>query len=371
MVRRLIFHIGDHKTGSTSIQNILAQGAFTAGGRRVLYPTSLNHNYLPALIEAEAADGRPRPGTGDRPGPARLARTIAASDADVAIISGEVFENLDPDLLHAAVERHFRGTADEIRVIAYVRPHAARLVSSFAEQVKIGWFQGSLDDFARKTRRNRRFIYHPRFSRLRALFGDAFTLRPMIREELWQGCVVHDFLATALGDRNLAVTGPTTDNSSLSVEDLAVLSMVQARLRAHGKWGRHALGWTFSRLAAARPAKGTRLRLHRALAERVAADHAADAEAMDRDFFGGRPLLRGALAAAVETASEAPVPLAPEALFAPDERRRLELMADLVAEMYARAPKGWRPHFHERRLEALFGPAADKHRADKDRAAGG
>ncbi|RMH49398.1 MAG: hypothetical protein D6688_00530, partial [Alphaproteobacteria bacterium] len=214
-----------------------------------------------------------------------------------------------------------------------------------------------------------RFIYHPRFSRLRALFGPAFTLRPMIREELWRGCVVHDFLATALGDRNLAVTGPTKDNSALSAEDLAVLSMVQKRLRSYGKWGRHGLGWTFARLAAARPAAtpGTRLRLHRALAERVAADHAEDAAAMDRDFFGGRPLLQRALDEAVASAVDAPVPLAPEALFSPDERRRLELLADLVAEMYARRPKGWPSHFHERRRHALFGPDA----TDEDRAAKG
>ena len=42
--KTLIVHVGDHKTGSTSIPNAFASGRVTLPGHSVLYPGNLDHN---------------------------------------------------------------------------------------------------------------------------------------------------------------------------------------------------------------------------------------------------------------------------------------------------------------------------------------
>lgn len=58
--RRLVIHIGDHKTGSTSVQYAFAQKAVTLEGQTVFYPTKLSHNYLRKPVKALAAEAPPK-----------------------------------------------------------------------------------------------------------------------------------------------------------------------------------------------------------------------------------------------------------------------------------------------------------------------
>ena len=46
MVEEIVFHLGDCKTGTTSIQAVLARGAWTLdgqAGRGIVYPAQVNH----------------------------------------------------------------------------------------------------------------------------------------------------------------------------------------------------------------------------------------------------------------------------------------------------------------------------------------
>lgn len=44
--RKLIFHIGHHKAGSTTIQNALATKRLLVRDKRLLYTSKMAHNYL-------------------------------------------------------------------------------------------------------------------------------------------------------------------------------------------------------------------------------------------------------------------------------------------------------------------------------------
>ncbi|MFZ0097191.1 MAG: hypothetical protein WAK98_01800, partial [Gemmobacter sp.] len=55
--RKLLFHIGHHKTGSTSIQYALATGKVKLDGGTILYPGKLTHNYLRRHFDTYVREG--------------------------------------------------------------------------------------------------------------------------------------------------------------------------------------------------------------------------------------------------------------------------------------------------------------------------
>lgn len=357
-MKSLIFHIGDHKTGSTSIQHALAAENITIPSVSVLYPTGdLNHNYLKQhFVTFTKTSVRPIKSGPNRPGFFELVDLIQKSDADACIISGEVFESLDASLFRKVIDHHFRRLAAQIRVVAYVRPHAARILSDFAEGVKIGRNLGNIEQvFLRKVQVQR--FYASRFKEWRGAFGDEFILRPMIRSELFQQSVVHDFIRTAFGDVEFTITDSGSANESLSLEDLMIVRLVQDRL-SHKRAGvSHSLGWEIARLAGLFPSVGgaTRLQLHRSLAERIKGHYLLDAQEVDRHFFGARPLLEQALDQAVEAACATPQPLDAAAYFSPAELRRMAMLAELVAEMLDNRSGKWAAYLRQLRIKAVTG----------------
>ena len=159
MTQELIFHIGDHKTGSTSIQSALAAKHIVPEGKTLLYPSQLNHNHLVELRrKGKAIKGKRFSGPDIRHKKfSELAHEINNSDYDFCVISAEAFEAFSPSRLDDIIAKYFDTTQIKIRVIAYVRPHAARLLSSYAEKIKISPFPGSLDEYHEKTQRNGKF----------------------------------------------------------------------------------------------------------------------------------------------------------------------------------------------------------------------
>lgn len=352
--KTLIFHIGDHKTGSTTIQYAFARGQVTLNGARLFYPAALNHSYLRARLDAYARTDDPAARRKAGAAFDRLAGKIRAAEAEICLISAESLEQADPALLHEVATTYFAGAADAIRIIAYVRPHAARLLSNFAEQTKIGAFRADLESYFLHTLKNGRLRYQPRFAAWRAHFGDAFTLRPMIAEHLHAGSVLDDFIRHGLGQTGFRVSGSAPANESLCLEDLMRLKLLQAHCARHPQKLRHALGWEFARMAATLPPPEprTRLRLHRALARKIHAAYLQDARAMDRDFFGGDPLLERALDTALETAAGAAQPLAPEDHLPAAEIRTLSLLSRMISEMAENETGDWVKFLRGKRIAA-------------------
>ncbi len=348
---RLVVHIGDHKTGSTSIQYAFAKGQVAIDGAPIAYPTDLNHSYLRKHLAAWESDKAEEAERAFR----RLARRIRQSGAPGALISAEALEGTDPGVLAEVLEQFFTRAAKDIRVIAYVRPHGPRFLSNFAEQVKIGFFSGDLPAYLDHMRAKRRLEYHPRFAALRAAFGERFILRPMIRENLISGSVLDDFVTHAFGSEAVITPGAAPANESLCLEDLMRLKVLQSRLQDLPQKLRHAVGWEIARLAGTLPAPATRTRLHlhRAMAEALRETYRMDARALDGDFFDGQPLMENALEQAVDTAPAEAQPLEPEAWFSPGEMRSLALYADFAASLLAEKSTNWVPLLRQRRVAAL------------------
>ena len=141
MTSDLVIHLGDRKTGSTSIQKTLTDGLWTSGSRS-LYYTANGHNgpLAHALATGANADNIQQRFT-------NLGRRIArhAAKADVAVVSSEGFEDVSPKTLKMALEAYLPEYAGTVRLIAYVRPHGARVLSGYSEQIKRGQSVGSLE----------------------------------------------------------------------------------------------------------------------------------------------------------------------------------------------------------------------------------
>ncbi len=355
---RLIFHIGDQKTGTSTIQNAMASGKVRLERGKLLYPAAVAHNYLRAHFRA-MAEGAPAPE--NRPGMPdleELKTQITQARADYVVLSGEAFAEIDQRRFHDVLAKHLRPHFDEFRLIAYVRPHAARVLASFTEQCKVGLMQGVMEDFHARSLSNRRFFYTPRFQGWRDMYGDDFILRPMLKSELRNGSVLDDFLHQALGDARYSVAPMPDANVSLCLEDIVMIRLLQGKLTALGKPMRTGLGWNLGQMLALMPPRTqrTRMALHRSLAEQIRADYIEDARAMDQAFFADTPLMERELDRAVDTALDAPLPLAPEAHFTPDELRNLEMLTDLLAALLAREDMEWAQFFrarHEAEIDRL------------------
>lgn len=335
MVQDIVFHLGDCKTGTTSVQTILSKGAWDSEAT-LLYPARFNHIPLAKTLTTDSE--KPKQASRFK----KLRREIRSSDARHVVVSAEHFEFVDPEALDAALRQYMGRERDHIRLIAYVRPHADRLVSTFAERAKKGGFMKDLPDLHARFLQNRGLMYTPRFTKWRQVFGDRFTLRPFVRNRLYKGDVVEDFFGFVLGEGAAKLTQPTDQNESLSVQDIAMMRYMHKIFRnMEADLGdqQRALGWFLSDYLAAVPNPGgTKPRLHKALAEQVAEDYRADAAALDAEFFDGTPM-SDALEAAPKKAVAEAQSFAPKDHFDRTELRRLEAMARLLGHVMESDPR--------------------------------
>ena len=300
MVKTLVIHLGDCKTGSTAIQSCLGAGRYVLpDGGTIFYPAQLNHNQhaltisdLPeAPVHAPFREARFR----------ALAQQMDDSDADWGVISAELFEFVPPQALKAVLDEFFAQYAGRTRLVAYVRPHHARIVSGYAEALKKSGGPPAMAGYFDRRKGPRR-MYHPRFAAWKETFGEAFTLKVYHPDRLRAGDVGHDFIAFATGQPRARSTLEAVPNSSLSLPDLAMMREVHERIMemeggaAPGMdLARRQIGWHMAPILSRRHGEtagppAERLRMPRPLARRVADHFREDAAAMDAAFFKGTPL---------------------------------------------------------------------------------
>lgn len=352
--KTLVIHIGDHKTGTTTIQNALAADCVRIAGAKLLYPAKLNHNYLMGHI---TADKRGEPAPQAKPGQlglAALSERIRNAAADYVVLSAEVFENVPAPRFKELVEQYFSSSADRIRIVAYVRPHAQRILSSYAEQIKIGWFRGSMQDFFEHNWESKRFHFASRFHKWSECFGEDFVLRPMIRKELESESVLADFAHVAFDGLPYEVDNFPSENQSLGLRELALLNFLQEQYQDKPKWLRHTLGWEIARrigtLAQPGAVKPMKLAMDRALADRIALSYEMDARAVDDRFFDERPLLQEALVDMQGRAVSAPQSLTASDYFDDEQLRNLTILTELIHDMLD-VKHPWPAYFHRHRIE--------------------
>lgn len=362
MPPKLVLHIGHHKTGSSSIQQALARDEIALPGRSVLYPCRVSHNYLRRHVEAFVKSGAILADMEGMPNLEGLEQAIAKARQDYVVISGEEFESIAPGPVRQAMARFVLPHVSEHRVLCYVRPHAGRMLSSFAEKIKIGQALDTPEAYHRLSRKRGRFIYAPRLAKWQAVWGDALVLRVMQRDLLERGSVVDDFVVQAFGADAAGAQLRTGEaaNETLSLEELMVLKVVQRRIRRHGKAVSLMLGWELARLFADGEIRQRRTKpqLHRALAEEVRRDYLEDARELDRGVFAAAPVFEAALDQAVDTALPEAQSWKPRDHLRRDTMITLQAMTRLVDEMLENKRGKWPPFLRETRYAAVLAKAA-------------
>lgn len=337
MAKSLVLHIGDPKTGSSSIQEVLRNRLWESPTVSVSYPDQLNSFPLAnALSVPKQAEHREARFT-------QLANWLSKSDVDVAVVSAEQFFRVNPEVLLETLNAYLPAYVPTLRIVAYVRPHASRLISAFMQRSKAGLYQGDMATFFERTQGENLLRYAPRFEAWREVFGDRFTLRPMIREHLRAGDVVSDFLNFALKGAPFTLRGLVEANTSLPVEHLAGLREVQAILKRNSipMGTRHSVGDHVGRtLARTQPAAGTRLQMSQSLYEDVKAFCMSDAEALDEMFFKA-PLMVQALDAARSEVAVSEQETVARVYYSEDAVQALRKSARTLVTMFKKRPAVW------------------------------
>ena len=357
MVGELVIHLGDCKTGTTSIQAALAKRLWRAEGQDIAYNVPFNHIPLAKSLTEGGLERIRRC--------QREALGLGNSDAPFGVISAEHFEFVDPLRLREAIDEFFPQYRSHLRLVAYVRPHIDRILSTYAERTKKGEIDLDIDEFARVVIRRGRFVYHQRFAKWRALFGTRFTLRPFIRSEMADGDVVADFFTYLFRGAPFSLPADQTQNQSLSVEDLVMMRHIQRQMTARGGIddAQRAFGWNFSEILGAAPqpedSKGTRLRMHRRLAEKLIEHYRQDAEIIDRDHFSDRdrPMTR-ALEGSLSAAVAKPMSTEPTDYHDPAALRLMDCWGDFMIRMATADQRAYlkMASSPEYRVEPVTGP---------------
>lgn len=350
MVKTLIVHLGDCKTGSTAIQSALSSGSYVLPrGGTILYPAQINHNQhaltisdLPeAPVHAPFREARFR----------ALARAMDDSEADWGVISAELFEFVKPGALKAVLDEFFPAYAGRTRLIAYVRPYHSRIVSGYAEALKKSGGPPTMAAYFERRKGAQRF-YHPRISAWKETFGDAFTVKVYHPDRLRAGDVVHDFIAYATQQPRARSTLGVVPNSSLSLPDLAMMREVHARIiemeggEAPGMdLARRQIGWHMAPILGRNhdelgAAPADRLRMPAPLAQKVAEHFREDAATMDAQFFKGGPLTQ-TLDTAVAEANPKRQSLEAEQYFDAGDLARIRSWAEFLGRIAIADPQAF------------------------------
>jgi hypothetical protein len=303
MTQKLIVHVGTPKTGSSSLQRALHDGAYSTEAVRVAYPDRLSEVDLARAM----AQGREKL-VARRLG--EIEQWLSGTDADVFALSSEQFVGVPARTFASAMDRHLPAWRARTQVACYVRPHGPRLVSAFAQQRKSGAFLGSMDGFLRRFERNKRLRYADQLASWREVYGDRLVARQMSRSSLVGGDVVTDFLHLVTAGEPVEVHAQRL-NPSLSVEALALLRIVHRKLRAsevpEGTAQRIGKRIAGDLQAAGVADRGRRLWVSTTQAQSIAAIFGDDAARLDATVFAGSsPFTEGLHRLIEEAPAEAP-----------------------------------------------------------------
>lgn len=355
----LVLHIGDMKTGTTSIQSALLKQNWQGTDRKVCYPVPPGQPYHHDLVELIRLGETERVNGWFE----FLRRTVGESDAEVAVISSELLEEFPPEQVLEIFSHQMPEHAPTMRVIAYARPHAERVMSSWTQQVKLGFFSEGVEEFLPGFLARRKLAYYERFGAWRDAVGGRFTLRPMIRKALLNGDVVEDFMEQILPGARLTFPAGTEINETLGIADLAMLRMIHQHPRRHPDDRTHDVRMRMGEylayiLSALRRPESPRPTMSRAAYDQVFEACEEDARMLDRSFFN-RTAMSDALKTAGLRVTEEPQSLEAADYLTAEELRLAEAFALLLHDLMKGAPNRLNEVLMERITGVMHGPLLD------------
>lgn len=342
MINELVVHLGDTKTGSTSIQKALVAKAYDIPNKTLIYPTVNNHIGMAKTLTLKRrfAEREKRF--------KRVYEVLGKSDADYGVVSAEHFQFVDPVVFDEAIKTYWPKLRDRIRLVAYVRPHGSKILSAFAERVKLGNDVETIERFIQTSSDKRMFDYTERFSKWRDVFGDRFTLRPFIRDELYNRDAIQDFFHFLVGGPEFRITEEIAANSSLTVSQLALLRKMHVQLAKHKKdkkgaakfkEGKGSVGRVMAEYMRDNPLgqDGEKVKLPSSKIDFIKERYAEDAKALDAAFFSGSPMFND-LQQIEKSATDKPQPLKAGKYFSKDVLQSVNIFSDVLGDIVVNAP---------------------------------
>jgi hypothetical protein len=205
----LILHIGQSKTGTSSIQRVLGARREKLAQIGVLYPLSpgwANHGLLPASLVPVAELGHFNPAVWDGMAPAaRLARFRREFSAELAampatarllLISAEQMAGLlDTEARIAGLRDLLAPHVGAVRVVMYLRRQDSHYASGYTQALRVGEVGPPVLPKAGPEKRTD-YDYAALLDRWARVFGEAAIVpRVFERDSLKNGDVVDDFMA--------------------------------------------------------------------------------------------------------------------------------------------------------------------------------
>jgi hypothetical protein len=242
----LILHIGQSKTGTSSIQRVLGARREALAQHGVCYPLSpgwANHGLLPASLVPVERLGHFNPAVWEgMPPAARLARfraefarELAAMPADtrLLLISAEQMGGLlDTEETIGALRDLLAPHVGSVRVVMYLRRQDSHFASGYTQALRVGHVAPPVMPAA-GPETLRAYDYAALLDLWARVFGEA-TVQPRLfeRESMLNGDVVDDFLAFC----GIALEVPSDDpdrQSNLSLTPGGI-ELVRAMAEAMG-----------------------------------------------------------------------------------------------------------------------------------------
>ena len=237
--RRLVVHAGTEKTGSTSLQRVLAALDPVLRERGVHVPMAargrpqaahhLNLRYRLARFRYVPENGSWR----------ALVDEIRASDADLFVISDEKFGAGPPGGVFPAIAELAARCELAVDVVAYVRPQCQYLESLYAEHVKNGYVGTPFELYVAKSFAGAPLARHAwlnfarGFDPWRAVCGDRISVTPLEPSRVPDGLVAH-FLGL-IGAADLADAAPDVRaNTRVGAKEVEVRRLTTVALRRAG-----------------------------------------------------------------------------------------------------------------------------------------
>ena len=234
---QVVLHLGAGKTGTSSLQYLLAANREVLAADGTLYPRTpgkARHTRLGMFAKSDEElvrtgawrrMGRPDPRRFRRRFRRRLLQEVADAGARQVLFSDEALFGLPEDAMRR-LRRLTRAIGGDVRVVVYLRRQDERLVSRYQQEVKTGSV-ATLADWAAGYGTNLH-DYHQRLSTwCRVLGRSALVVRRFERSSFLNGNLYDDFLdAVGTGLSADRLTPVQTRNESLDAESLEFLRLL-------------------------------------------------------------------------------------------------------------------------------------------------
>ena len=225
---RVVFHIGTHKTGSTTLQETFTRNADVLAEHGICYPSISSYPQHTQLIFADT-DDEEFPGSFARRVPEKreagkvqaeefwnaVREQVTKSKFEVLLLSSEFVFGMRPRSQERLIER-LRTFGEHVHCVGYMRSPASHSVSALQQTLKYGDEVIGLDKIP---------VLGSKYRAASRLPVDQLTIKKFERSAFLYDCICKDFAKTILNlpEGVIQSLDVVNSNESVSAEAMAIL----------------------------------------------------------------------------------------------------------------------------------------------------